>query len=60
MLIDEIIDGVDGDYVCALKYVNKNEHYFKGHFPNKPMMPGVLIIGMYGTDKLFFRYEKYP
>ena len=44
LLIDEIIDGVDGDYVCALKYVNKNEHYFKGHFPNKPMMPGVLII----------------
>ena len=44
LLIDEIIDGVDGEYVSALKYVNNNEYYFKGHFPGSPMMPGVLII----------------
>ena len=44
LLIDEIIDGRDGDYVCAIKYVDRNENYFKGHFPDKPIMPGVLII----------------
>ena len=38
------IDGVDGKYVSALKYVNKDENYFQGHFPDKPIMPGVLII----------------
>ena len=44
LLIDEIIDGIDGEYVSALKYVNKDENYFQGHFPDKPIMPGVLII----------------
>jgi len=43
-LIDEIVDGKSGEYVCAIKYVNKNEAYFKGHFPGNPIMPGVLII----------------
>ena len=44
LLIDEIIDGKLGEYVCAVKYVNENESYFKGHFPGNPIMPGVLII----------------
>ena len=44
LLIDEIIDGKDGKHVSALKYVNCEEDYFRGHFPGKPMMPGVLII----------------
>ena len=44
LLIDEIIDGVDGKYVSALKYVNNDENYFQGHFPENPIMPGVLII----------------
>ena len=44
LLIDEIVDGKLGEYVCAIKYVNKNEGYFKGHFPGDPIMPGVLII----------------
>jgi len=44
LLIDEIIDGELGKYVCAVKYVNEDESYFKGHFPGNPIMPGVLII----------------
>ena len=44
LLIDEIVDGKIGDYVCAVKYVNENENYFQGHFPGNPIMPGVLII----------------
>ena len=33
-------------FVSALgiKKINNNDHYFKGHFPNKPIMPGVFII----------------
>jgi UDP-3-O-[3-hydroxymyristoyl] N-acetylglucosamine deacetylase/3-hydroxyacyl-[acyl-carrier-protein] dehydratase len=44
LLIDEIIDGELGKYVCAIKYVDEKESYFKGHFPGNPIMPGVLII----------------
>tara|TARA_X000001036_G_C20664436_1_gene800248 strand:+ start:370 stop:1719 length:1350 start_codon:yes stop_codon:yes gene_type:complete len=44
LLIDEIIDGELGKYVCAIKYVDEKENYFKGHFPGNPIMPGVLII----------------
>ena len=44
LLIDEIVDIWEGDYVHAIKYVNEKEEYFKGHFPSEPMMPGVLIV----------------
>ena len=44
LLIDAIIDIKDGKYVHALKFVDKNEDYFKGHFPGNPIMPGVLIV----------------
>ena len=44
LLIDEIVDGKLGEYVCAVKYVSEKESYFQGHFPGNPIMPGVLII----------------
>jgi len=44
LLIDEIIDGRDGQYVVALKNITENEYYFKGHFPGEPIVPGVLLI----------------
>ena len=44
LFIDEII-GIDGTQkVVAVKYINKNESFFQGHFPDRPVMPGVLII----------------
>ena len=44
LLIDRIIEVVPGDKVTALKNVTINEPFFQGHFPGKPIMPGVLII----------------
>jgi 3-hydroxyacyl-[acyl-carrier-protein] dehydratase len=44
LMIDKIIEVVDGKYVTALKNVSINEPYFQGHFPTNPMMPGVLIL----------------
>lgn len=44
LLIDEIIEGRDGEYVIALKNITENEYYFKGHFPKEPIVPGVLLI----------------
>lgn len=44
LFIDEVIE-IDGTQkVVAVKYINKNESFFQGHFPDKPLMPGVLII----------------
>ena len=44
ILIDRIVDYYAGDKLTAIKNVTINEHYFQGHFPNQPVMPGVLIL----------------
>lgn len=44
VLIDRIIDYHPGDKLTAVKNVTFNEHFFQGHFPNQPVMPGVLIL----------------
>ena len=44
LLVDKIVD-VDGDNsAVGIKNVTMNEPHFQGHFPDKPVMPGVLII----------------
>jgi len=44
LLIDEVLEMIPGKKISAIKHVNKNEYYFKGHFPGNPIMPGVLMI----------------
>ena len=44
LLIDRVIEVVPGDKITALKNVTVNEPFFQGHFPGRPIMPGVLII----------------
>jgi len=44
LLIDRVIEMVEGVSLVALKNVTMNEAYFVGHFPNRPVMPGVLIL----------------
>ena len=44
LLIDRVIEVVPGDKISALKKVTNNEPFFQGHFPGRPIMPGVLII----------------
>ncbi|WHQ46695.1 MAG: 3-hydroxyacyl-ACP dehydratase FabZ [Candidatus Midichloria sp.] len=44
LLIDKIISIESGVKAVALKNVTVNENFFVGHFPIKPVMPGVLII----------------
>lgn len=44
LLIDRVLDIELGKSLVALKNVTMNEPFFTGHFPNKPVMPGVLML----------------
>jgi 3-hydroxyacyl-[acyl-carrier-protein] dehydratase len=44
LLIDRVVLREPGKRVVALKNVSANEPYFQGHFPGRPIMPGVLIL----------------
>ncbi len=44
LLVDRVIECVPGKTLTALKNVTINEPFFPGHFPVKPVMPGVLIL----------------
>lgn len=42
--VDRIIDYVPGERAVGIKNVTFNEPYFQGHFPGRPIMPGVIIV----------------
>lgn len=44
LLIDRVVDYKLGEYLRGYKNVTFNEPFFNGHFPQRPIMPGVLII----------------
>jgi len=44
LLVDRVIDVVKGESATGIKNVTYNEPHFVGHFPNHPVMPGVLIV----------------
>jgi 3-hydroxyacyl-[acyl-carrier-protein] dehydratase len=44
LMIDKVVDVVAGERAVGVKNVSINESYFQGHFPRRPVMPGVLII----------------
>ena len=44
LMIDKVIDVVANEKATGIKNVSIDEYYFQGHFPARPVMPGVLII----------------
>jgi 3-hydroxyacyl-[acyl-carrier-protein] dehydratase len=44
LMIDRVVDLVSGESCVGVKNVTINEPFFQGHFPARPVMPGVLLI----------------
>lgn len=44
LLVDRVLSWESGKTITAIKNVTINEEFFNGHFPHKPVMPGVLMI----------------
>jgi 3-hydroxyacyl-[acyl-carrier-protein] dehydratase len=44
LLVDRVLECVKGERIRAVKNVTINEPFFPGHFPHRPVMPGVIII----------------
>ncbi|MDR2215213.1 MAG: 3-hydroxyacyl-ACP dehydratase FabZ [Nevskiaceae bacterium] len=44
LLVDRVLDFKSGESITAIKNVTFNEPHFTGHFPERPVMPGVLIL----------------
>jgi 3-hydroxyacyl-[acyl-carrier-protein] dehydratase len=59
LLIDRVLDVVKDSHIISIKNVTMNEEFFQGHFPNQPVMPGVLIMeAMAQTAAVFARYSE--
>jgi 3-hydroxyacyl-[acyl-carrier-protein] dehydratase len=44
LLVDRVLEMTPNEHIVAIKNVSMNEPHFPGHFPNHPVMPGVLLI----------------
>jgi 3-hydroxyacyl-[acyl-carrier-protein] dehydratase len=63
LLVDRVLEWESGKSITAIKNVTANEEFFNGHFPNKPVMPGVLMVeAMAQTAAIlsFLTMEKKP
>ena len=51
LLIDRVLELEKGKSIVALKNVTINEPFFVGHFPHRPVMPGVLMLEAHGAGR---------
>lgn len=57
LMIDKVIQYIPGEKVVCIKNVTFNEPQFLGHFPERPIMPGVLIIEAAAQTGILFFYQ---
>jgi 3-hydroxyacyl-[acyl-carrier-protein] dehydratase len=60
ILIDRVLKLEPGSEIVALKNVTINEPFFQGHFPTRPIMPGVLIVEAMAQAGGVLAYESRP
>lgn len=56
LLVDRVIDYKPGEYAVGIKNVTINDNFFTGHFPERPIMPGVLMAEVYPYMLIAFFY----
>jgi len=57
LLVDRVLEMEPGKRIVAIKNVSINEPFFTGHFPEQPVMPGVLIIEALAQAAALFSFE---
>ncbi|MDD4910193.1 MAG: 3-hydroxyacyl-ACP dehydratase FabZ [Candidatus Omnitrophica bacterium] len=60
LFIDEVIEVEEGRRIVARRFLDPKEDFFRGHFPGKPIMPGVLIIEAMAQASIVLYYTKKP
>jgi beta-hydroxyacyl-ACP dehydratase FabZ len=59
LMIDRVLECKPNEKLVAVKNVSINEYYFRGHFPDEQVMPGVLIVeAMAQASCVYFYYSK--
>jgi 3-hydroxyacyl-[acyl-carrier-protein] dehydratase len=59
LLVDRVLEVVKGKSIKALKNVSINEPYFNGHFPHRPVMPGVLMVEALAQAAALLAFESF-
>jgi beta-hydroxyacyl-ACP dehydratase FabZ len=57
LLVDRIVEIDGAEKIVGIKNVSINENFFQGHFPNQPVMPGVLICEAMAQVGAIFAYK---
>ena len=60
LLIDKVVEWEEGKRLVAIKNVTFNEPHFQGHFPDHPVMPGVLILEAMAQASALFACRNSP
>lgn len=60
LLVDRVVEFEPGQHLKAFKNVTINEPFFQGHFPGKPIMPGVLIMESLAQTCGLYAFSSHP